>query len=305
MTPARTARWLAQEICRKGYPLSPDTEGPEALIGREIAGYRLERVLGIGLTGAVFFGRPLNDATDQPDGVAIKVLLLPWQMSAADRATFRTRFAREAEMLQRLRHPNIVSVLAAGEEDGLTYMVMPYLSGGTLATRLAMGRQPLAEADRYLAQLASTLDYAHAHGIIHRDIKPQNVLLDDQGNAQLADFSIARLLDETRTKLTSTSRLLGTPAYIAPEQLRLGQVSAASDQYSLGALLYELVTGQMPFEADSLAELALKVTMDPPALPRSLRPELPEPAEAVIWQALSKQPEQRFADDHPGSSTPD
>ncbi|HEU4783375.1 MAG TPA: serine/threonine-protein kinase [Ktedonobacterales bacterium] len=275
--------------------MGPGTEGPEALIGRELAGYRLDSVLGMGATGAVFLGRR---AAEEGDGktaeVAIKILLLPWQMTADERGTFRKRFVREAETLQQMRHSNIVSVLDFGEQDGLTYMILPYLSGGTLATRLSLGSRPLPEADRYVTQIASALDYAHSLGVIHRDIKPQNVLLDAEGNAHLSDFSIARLLEESRTKLTSTSRMLGTPAYIAPEQITTGQVSAASDIYSLGAMLFELVTGHAPFEADSLMEMLRKQSQDMPPLPRAFRPDLPEPAEAVIWQALAKQPGERF-----------
>jgi serine/threonine protein kinase len=280
--------------------MGPGTEGPEALIGRELAGYRLDSVLGMGATGAVFLGRRIAEAEEKegdgrPAEVAIKILLLPWQMTADERGTFRKRFVREAETLQQMQHPNIVSVLDFGEQDGLTYMILPYLSGGTLATRLSLGSRPLPEADRYVTQIASALDYAHSLGVIHRDIKPQNVLLDAKGNAHLSDFSIARLLEESRTKLTSTSRMLGTPAYIAPEQITTGQVSAASDIYSLGAVLFELVTGQVPFEADSLMEMLRKQSQDMPPLPRALRPDLPEPAEAVIWQALAKQPNERFA----------
>ncbi|HEY1391670.1 MAG TPA: serine/threonine-protein kinase [Ktedonobacterales bacterium] len=279
--------------------MGPGAEGPEALIGRELAGYRLDSVLGMGATGAVFLGRRAASEEEEGDGkpaeVAIKILLLPWQMTADERGTFRKRFVREAETLQQMQHPNIVSVLGFGEQDSLTYMILPYLSGGTLATRLTLGSRPLPEADRYVTQIASALDYAHSLGVIHRDIKPQNVLLDAEGNAHLSDFSIARLLEESRTKLTSTSRMLGTPAYIAPEQITTGQVSAASDIYSLGAMLFELVTGHAPFEADSLMEMLRKQSQDMPPLPRAFRPDLPEPAEAVIWQALAKQPGERFA----------
>jgi serine/threonine protein kinase len=290
--------------------MGPGTGGPISLIGRDIAGYRLERGLGVGLTGAVYLGQPIagsgeSDATaDGPQKrgeVAIKILLPSWEISADEqkKADFDHRFDREVRTLKRLQHPNIVSVLDFGEtkEDHLTYMVMPYLSGGTLGERMAVGQLPFADADRWIQQLASALDYAHGEGVVHRDIKPQNVMLDSEGNAHLADFSIVRLMDDARTKQTTEGRLLGTPAYMAPEQVRSGKVSAASDIYSLGVLCFAMVAGQAPFEgeSDSVAELLLKVIQDPPPRPRSLRPDLPEPAEEVIWQALSKQPDQRFA----------
>jgi serine/threonine protein kinase len=288
--------------------MGPGTGGPATLIGREIAGYRLERVLGVGLTGAVYLGRSIagneeraanTDNPKKPGEVAIKILLPSWEISADEerKKDFLSRFNREARTLKRLQHPNLVSVLDSGEQDDLTYMVMPYLTGGTLGERMAVGELPFTEVAQWIKQLAAALDYAHGEGVIHRDIKPQNVMLDSEGNAHLADFSIVRLMDNARTKQTTEGRLLGTPAYMAPEQIRSGNVSAASDIYSLGVLCFAMVTGQTPFEGDSesITELLLKVIQDPPPRPRSLRSDLPEPAEAVIWQALAKQPEARFA----------
>lgn len=275
--------------------MEPGAEGAASLIGREIGGYRLERVLGKGMTGAVFLGQRTVEDEGSPSEVAVKILLLPWQMDAEERQTFRSRFEREAETLRRMSHPNIVSVLAFGEQDGLMYMVQPYLPGDTLAKRLAKDRCSLPEAAKYITQLASALDYAHGMGVIHRDIKPQNVPLDQDGNAHLSDFSIARLMEETQTKLTSSSLSVGSPAYVAPEQISSPKVGPSSDIYSLGVLLFELVTGKVPFEADSLIEMFHKQAQESPPLPRSLCPDLPEPAEAAIWQALAKQPEARFA----------
>ncbi len=289
--------------------MGPGTGGPATFYGREIAGYRLESVLGVGLTGAVYLARLIagdgESAThtgdpQKPGEVAIKILLPSWEISADDekQKDFRRRFDREAETLKRLKHPNIVSVLDSGVEgeDNLAYMVMPYLSGGTLGEHMAEGKLPFTEAERWIKQLADALDYAHGAGVIHRDIKPQNVMLDSADNALLADFSIVRLMNETRTKQTTEGRLLGSPAYMAPEQIRSGKVSAASDIYSLGILCFAMVTGQAPFEREStsVAELLFKVVQESPPLPRSLRPDLPESAEAVIWQALDKQPERRF-----------
>src|SRR5258708_29898866 len=190
------------------------TQGPASLIGQVLGGYRLERVLGKGATGAVFLGRWVQGpgpgqgerprieqvgglSVELPEAVAVKVLILPWQLNEAERADFRARFLREAEtQQQRLRHPHIVTVLASGEDaaSGLIYMAQPYLRGGTLAERLAAqtrqtGPMPLAEAAALLGQLADGLEDAHRQGVVHRDIKPANVLLNEQGQAYRSDFS--------------------------------------------------------------------------------------------------------------------
>ena len=306
--------------------MTPETDGTDGtgsdpLIGREIAGYRLEALLGSGINGKVYRARRIakpaeaaeeSEATEAteaiepseagassawPDVVAIKALLPDERMTSEQNAEFRRRLRREAETLQRLHHDNILSVLDVRTEDGdLAYMVMPYLANGTLAKLMSIGTLPFAEVERIITQLASALDYAHAQGFVHRDIKPQNILMDDQGNPLLADFGLVRLLDSTRSQLSTTRFGAGTPVYLSPEQAQGQQATDKSDIYSLGVVAFQMLTGQLPFDGEELAGLTFKIAFTPPPLPRSLRPDLPEPAEAVIWQALDKQPEQRFED---------
>jgi serine/threonine protein kinase len=286
----------ATDIEKIGSNMGPGTGGPISLIGRDIAGYRIEEEKGSGSNGIVFRARRIGDDADKPEQVAIKILLPNVHMGAEDRSNFQKRFLREAKTLQQLRHPNIVSVIEFGEQDELSYMILPYLSGGTLAQKIADHEYQitLPDADRYIGQLASAIDYAHERGVIHRDIKPQNVLLDDEGNAHLADFGLVLVLDKTRSQASSARFAVGTPAYMAPEQFDPTKAGNASDIYSLGAVAYELVTRRTPFDGDSLMEIIRKIASEPPARPTLFRSDLPEPAEAVIWQALNKQPEARF-----------
>ena len=284
--------------------------GPEGLVGQSIAGYRLDKLLGVGATGAVFLGTRLPETTgivertgalptELPQQTAIKVLILPWQLTADEREDFRKRFIREAQTLQRLRHPHIVPVLTFGEDSatGLMYMILPYMSGGTLASTLAnaKGGLPFAVVSNYLTQIAAALDYAHSQGVIHRDIKPANVLLDGAGQPYLADFSIVRLVADTHTKLTTTGRIMGTPRYMAPEQISgAGPLGPAGDIYSLGMVVYEMLTGRVAFDAGSLMEMIQRHVQVAPPPPHQLRPDLPPPAEAAVLRALAKQPQDRF-----------
>lgn len=279
--------------------MAATTDGPEGLIGRVIAGYRLERVLGIGGAGAVYLGRSENNPDDE---VAVKLLMPPMQLSLDERKEFHARFRREAQTLQQLNHPHILSIRAFGEDQGtgLSYMLLPYLSGGTLAAQLRLAGGPLTlnKVASYLTQLADALDYAHSKGVVHRDIKPSNILLDAQDHIYVADFGIAHLFDATRTTLTSTGQVLGTAAYMSPEQVKGEPVGPAADIYSVGVVVYELVTGRLPFTASVIFELMNKHALEVPPPPRRYRPDLPEPAQAAILRALAKRPEGRFSTAH-------
>ncbi len=272
------------------------------LAGQEIAGYRLLHVLGAGGASEVYIAQRVDDPTAL---VAFKVFVPSSQLSLHGRKTFYARFQREIQILQRLQHPSVLPVLAVGDADDVAYMVLPFMSSGTLATRLANFSHglPLEEASRDLSHLAEALDFAHAHGISHGDLKPTNVLLDGQGQLILADIGIARLLGpefldaadgQAASKLTATGRALGTPRYMAPEQLVGAYVGTSADIYALGILLYELVTGEVPFQAPTPIGLAMQHVQEPPSPPRTLRPDLPATAEAAILKALGKAPEDRF-----------
>ncbi|MBV9616597.1 MAG: protein kinase [Ktedonobacteraceae bacterium] len=272
-----------------------------ALIGQTIAGYRLLRILGKGGMGAVFLGQSLDDVQEQ---AAIKVLLPSQYVLSETRTAFQTRFMRETKVLSSLHHPHIVPILGFGKLDELSYIVMPYITGGTLSAHMKGSRNPLpfTEIMRYAAQLASALDYAHAQGIVHRDIKPGNVLLDADGNVFLSDFGIARFYDSSPdvlstvpASLTSTGEIFGTPSYMAPELFHGEQAEPTSDVYALGVLLYQLVTGRVPFQGKGPLDVGIKHLNEAPMPARALRAELPEPAEAALIRALAKSPAERFA----------
>jgi serine/threonine-protein kinase len=277
------------------------TSGEERL-GHLVEAFRLTSVLGTGSTCVVYLGRHVGDSQVN---AAIKVLTYPIGPGAADRATFRQRFLREARAASKLEHPHILQVTAFGEVDDLTYMIMPVMTGGTLAAHLERLHAPLpfAQIRTYLDQLASALDYAHQRGIVHRDVKPSNVLMDEQGRLSLTDFGIARLFDagiaglttDRLAELTRTGQVLGTPYYMAPEQITGDTVGPAADIYALGVMLYQMVTGQIPFRGDSLLAVALQHVQEEPCPPARLRLDLPPEAEAAIMRALAKRPSDRFA----------
>jgi serine/threonine protein kinase len=256
------------------------------MIGSTLGNYRIVEKIGMGGMATVY--KAFDPTTDRY--VAVKVL--PDRYS--DDPKFLARFEREAKAIAGLEHMNILPVHAYGEQDGTSYLVMRYLETGTLSDLLRQGSPPLGETARLFGQIAGALDYAHQKGVIHRDVKPSNVLLDSQNNAYLTDFGIARMI-EGSSDLTGTGMALGTPQYMSPEQCR-GQkdLTAATDIYSLGVMLYQMVTGRLPFEAETpLATIQMHL-FDPLPPPRTVRADLPESVERVILKAMAKQPELRF-----------
>jgi serine/threonine-protein kinase len=205
---------------------------------------------------------------------------------------FQARFEREIKLLSRLQHPNIIPILDFGEADGLAFIVMPYIASGTLLDRLNRGPLDPRQGGRIVDQMASALMLAHQNGVIHRDVKPSNVLVDEKGNALLSDFSFARSQDASQN-LTG-SALIGTPAYMSPEQCRGNAVDARSDQYSFAVMLFQITTGALPFTSDTPMATALQHINVPLPRPRAVNPNLPEEIELVLIKALAKDPALRF-----------
>jgi serine/threonine-protein kinase len=205
---------------------------------------------------------------------------------------FEQRFLREARLAARLSHPNIVAVYDVGEEDGLPFIVMEYVEGETLADVLRRrGRLEPNEAVSVALEACAGLETAHEAGLVHHDVKPQNLLVTPGGTVKIADFGIARSLDGTQ--LTQAGTVLGTAAYLAPEQAAGEPATAVADVYSLGAVLYELLTGRPPYVADSLAELAARQREGAIAPVRELAPEVPAATEDAVMHALARDPEYR------------
>jgi serine/threonine protein kinase len=257
----------------------------EDLSGKQLGVYQILNPLGEGGMAAVFRAYQPNLGRN----VAVKVL--PRQL--AQEQGYMARFRQEAMILARMQHPHILSIFDFGESGGYTYLVMPLVSGGTLAQKIQGKPLGLEYTARIISQVASALDYAHAQGIIHRDIKPSNILLDEQGNCLLSDFGIARMVEGTAS-FTSTGVVIGTPAYMSPEQGRGEKLTPSSDIYSLGIVAYEMVTGRVPFLAETPVAVIFKHIQETLPPPRALNPELPHPAEWAIQKALAKTPSERF-----------
>jgi serine/threonine-protein kinase len=259
------------------------------LVGQTLGQYQLRVLLGAGGMGAVYRGYQLNLKRD----VAIKVL----PAALARQPGYIERFNREAEIAASLEHAHIVPVYDYGTENDISYVVMRLLTGGSLAERLHHhGEGPsLHEASEIVRQLAAALDYAHSKQVIHRDIKANNVMFDDQGSAFLVDFGIAKLLNAT-SALTGTGVAMGTPSYMAPEQWRGEDIGPAADQYALGILTYAMVTGgRMPFEAETPYALMHKHLTEDPTPPQVFRSDLPKEVQVVLSRAMAKDASARYA----------
>jgi hypothetical protein len=202
------------------------------------------------------------------------------------------RFAQEARIIARLEHPNIIPIYDFAREGGLTYLTMRYVQAGTAKEILHQGPLSLSDAARILDDIAGALDYAHARGVIHRDVKPANILVDKEGHAYLTDFGIAKLTEGT-TELTGTASV-GTPAYMAPEQTLNKPITAQSDVYSLGITLFEMLTGRRPFEGNSSMSTALMHVNNLVPSPREFNPTLPEALDSVFQKVLAKDPKERY-----------
>ena len=262
--------------------------GPQTL-GR----YQLERVLGKGAMGIVY--EALDPKLHRK--VAIKTILIS-QLDEETAKDFSMRFVREAHAVARLNHPNIVQVYDFGEEGDIAYLVMEFIRGDELKSTLSTGRQfDRKECVRIMCELLDALEFAHEAGVVHRDIKPANVMLDSQGRAKLTDFGVARVTDSDRThaERTQAGTVVGTPAYMSPEQIQGQRIDRRTDIFSAGVILYQFLTGQKPFTGEGAWTVAKKIIQEDPPMPSSINMALSPEFDRVVAKALAKDPDQRFA----------
>ncbi len=260
----------------------------DSLLGAQLGQYEVVNMIGKGGMATVYMGRQI--AMNRT--VAIKIL--PRNFTHDD--SFMRRFRREGEIVANLEHLHILPVYDYGEFDGMPYIVMRYLEGGSVKERVRQGPLPWHEVIRLSTQVASALDYAHGKGVVHRDVKPNNILLDTHDNAYLSDFGLAKILMEGaggEYSASGTGSMVGTPAYMAPEMLGGGKPTPRIDIYGLGVSVFEMITGQIPFPADTpIAQLLAHTQRPVPSLLR-FNPELPSEVDAVIQKAMAKYPSQR------------
>jgi serine/threonine protein kinase len=264
------------------------------LIGQNLGHYQILELLGEGGMATVYKAYDTHLERE----VAIKVIRR--QAFSPDQLDMTLkRFEREAKALGRFSHPNIVSVIDYGEYEGSPYLVMVYLPGGTLKDQLGKP-MPWRDAVQLLIPIAHALEYIHEHNIINRDVKPSNILLTEKGQPMLTDFGLVKLFEgkeKELTSLTGSGTGLGTPDYMAPEQWT-GEPTAQSDLYSLGVVLYEMITGHRPYVSDTPAGILLKQVNDPLPLPRQYIPDLPKNVESVLLKVLARKPEDRYPNMH-------
>ncbi|HKS79756.1 MAG TPA: Stk1 family PASTA domain-containing Ser/Thr kinase [Gaiellaceae bacterium] len=246
--------------------------------------YRIQRKLGAGGMADVYL------AEDQELGRRVAIKILNGRHANDDQ--FIERFRREAKNAAALNHPNIVSIYDRGEAEDTYYIAMEFLDGRTLKELVvSRGAAPINVAIEYARQILSALRFAHRHGIVHRDIKPHNVLVDAEGRVKVTDFGIARA---GTSQMTETGSIVGTAQYLSPEQARGGEVDPRSDLYSLGVVLYELLTGKTPFDGETPVEIAMKHLSNAPKPPSKLRPDVTPELDKVVLRALAKNPDDRY-----------
>jgi len=288
------AKNLAETVILGGGAAHPggtvllDSGGVEKpMLGR----YQVEKELGKGAMGVVYLGK------DPKIGrvVAIKTMALSQEFEGSELIDARERFFREAETAGRLQHQNIVTIFDAGEEHDLAYIAMEFLKGRDLTMFCTPAQLlPVPQVLSIVARIARALSYAHQNNVVHRDIKPANIMFDAESDTvKVTDFGIARITDSSKTK---TGMVLGTPSFMSPEQLAGKKVDGRSDLYSLGVMLFQLLTGVLPMRGDSMAELMFKITNEPAPDILQLRPDLPPALSAIVQRMLSKQPDARYQD---------
>ena len=256
----------------------------DPLVGTVLGQYRIERVIGKGGMATVY--QSTQVAVNRT--VAIKVLPSTFMHDE----TFMTRFRQEAEVAAQLEHIHILPVYDFGEHDGIPYIVMRYLDGGTLRERTQQGPLDPLTTLNIIRQVAQALDYAHSRNVIHRDLKPSNIMLDSNDNAFLTDFGTAKLRD--RSAQLTGSGIVGTPAYMAPEQSMPGPLSPSVDVYALGVTLFEMITGNVPYSADTpIVQILMHIQHPVPSL-HEYNPSIPDVVDEVVKTAMAKKPEERY-----------
>lgn len=265
----------------------PLTRTERTMLGR----YRIDRELGRGAMGMVYLGHDPQLGRQ----VAIKTMALAREFEGVELVEARARFFREAEMAGRLQHRDIVTIYDAGEDQDLAYIAMEFVKGRDLLQHTLPGRLlPVPDVLQTVARVAQALAYAHSQGVVHRDIKPANVMIDPASDVvKVTDFGIARVTDASRTR---TGMVLGTPSFMSPEQMAGRRVDGRSDLYSLGVMLFQLLTGSLPHASESMATLMYQIANQPAPDIRSLRPGLPEALANIVALALEKRPEVRYSD---------
>jgi serine/threonine-protein kinase len=251
--------------------------------------YQVEKELGKGAMGVVYLGRDPKISRV----VAIKTMALAQEFEADELDEVKERFFREAETAGRLSHPNIVTIFDAGEEHDLAYIAMEFLKGHDLARYTKKDNLlEMKTVVSIVARAADGLAFAHAQNIVHRDIKPANLMYEPESDSlKITDFGIARITDSSKTK---TGMVLGTPSYMSPEQLAGKKVDGRSDLFSLGVMLYQMLTGSLPFKADSMASLMFKITNEEAPDIRALRPEIPDCLVNIVNKTLVKDADERY-----------
>ena len=273
------------------YPLSPDAVGRAPVVPGSptvIDRYEVRELLGSGSYGSVY------RAFDPRLGREVALKVLRAEMTSSSQAV--ERFLREAKAAAKLDHPHIVAVFDAGQAGEVYFIASAFIKGGTLASSIPKAGMEPRRAAELAAQLAAALGYAHRQGVVHRDVKPANILLDDHGSLRLMDFGLAGWTRDECTRLTQQGAIMGTPAYMAPEQAsgNTVEIGPASDLYSAGVVLYELLTGCRPFGGDNAASMMYQIihTAAPP--PSTRRPGLDASLESICLNAMAKKPAERF-----------
>jgi len=277
-------------LARGSTRREPTSDDPAGLLGLEWKGYRVDRILGKGGMGAVYKAVQLSLRRD----VALKVML---RGSAQASGEERKRFEREAKLIGNLIHPNIVKVFEAQWDDDLCWFTMEMVPGEDFKAKLRSGKFPMRDGAAVVAKVARAMDFAHRKGVIHRDLKPQNVMIDEEsGEPKILDFGLAKNLDQqTVQQLTQMGAFLGTPAYMAPEQAGgdPNAIDARADIYALGAILYEVLTGRPPFTGKKAIQVIRKVLKEDPVHPRKVFEHADPMLSEVALKALAKDPEER------------